>query len=375
VSGSSDQPPFDPLTALPTNNTLIFAIPIRNTHYSVDGAGVPSTEEGDIQMSGRRLLVTGGSGFIGTNLILEAGRRNGAEILNLDLAAPKLPSISDHFLQCDLLDRKAVERSFAEFQPTHVIHLAARTDSFGTTVDDYVANHLGTEHLVAAIRRTPSVTNAIFTSSQYVVGPGSLPEHEQDFRPHTIYGQSKVLSEKAVREADLQCAWAIVRPTNIWGRWHPRYPTEFWRVLKQGRYVHPGRQRVTRCYGYVGNVVDQMLSLLSREDGSHSGRVFYLGDPPMDLFEWTNAFSMELTGRPVRVVPRLVLKALAKVGDMVVRSGVRCPIFSSRFRSMTEDYVTPMEPTFEALGPAPFSLQDGVKETVGWLRSENAFWN
>ncbi len=114
---------------------------------------------------------------------------------------------------------------------------------------------------------------------------------------------------------------------------------------------------------------------MAREDGAHSGSVLYLGDPPIDLFEWTNAFSLELTGRPVRVVPRPALKALAKVGDVVVRSGGKFPIFSSRYRSMTEDYVTPMEPTFEALGPSPISMHEGVRETVSWLRSEAAFWN
>lgn len=329
-------------------------------------------------MTQRRLLVTGGSGFIGTNFILEANRRNGAEILNLDIAAPRVTPKSaraDGYRKCDLLDQKAVGRCFAEFQPTHVVHLAGRTDCLGSKVADYAANHVGTQHIAAAIKRTPSVRNAVFTSSQYVVGPGPLPNHDQDFRPHTVYGQSKVLSEKAVREADLGCAWAIIRPTNIWGRWHPRYPSEFWRVLKQGRYVHPGGRRVTRCYGYVGNVVDQVLTLLARDNGAHSGRVFYLGDPPIDLFEWTNAFSMELTGRPVRVVPRTALKALAKVGDVVVRSGGKFPIFSSRFRSMTEDYVTPMDQTFEELGPSPISMQEGVRETVSWLRSEAAFWS
>jgi nucleoside-diphosphate-sugar epimerase len=331
-------------------------------------------------MSQRRLLVTGGSGFIGTNLILEAHRRNGAEILNLDIAPPKpqsksaTPAKSGSYRSCDLLDSKSLGRCFDEFQPTHVVHLAGRTDCFGSTVDEYAANHVGTQHVAAAIKRTSSVKNAVFTSSQYVVGPGPLPNHDQDFRPHTIYGQSKVLSEKVVREARLGCAWAIIRPTNIWGRWHPRYPTEFWRVLKQGRYVHPGGKRVTRCYGYVGNVVDQVMTLLGREDGAHNGSVLYLGDSPIDLFEWTNAFSLELTGRPVRVVPRPALKALAKVGDVVVRSGGKFPIFSSRYRSMTEDYVTPMEPTFEALGPAPISMHEGVRETVGWLRSEASFW-
>jgi GlcNAc-P-P-Und epimerase len=334
-----------------------------------------STAEKGIEMSQRRLLVTGGSGFIGTNFILEAQRRNGAEILNLDIGPPKMESHFPLHRQCDLLDRKALGRCFDEFQPTHVLHLAGRTDCYGTAVDDYAANHIGTRNLTAAIKRTPSVKNAVFTSSQYVVGPGALPQHDQDFRPHTVYGQSKVLSEKAVREANLACTWAIIRPTNIWGRWHPRYPSEFWRVLKQGRYFHPGGRRVTRCYGYVGNVVDQALTLLADEDGTYHGNVFYLGDPPIDLFEWTNTFSMELTGRPVRVVPRPALKALAKVGDVVVRSGGRFPIFSSRFRSMTEDYVTPMEPTFEALGPAPISMHQGVRETVSWLRSEASFWN
>ncbi len=332
-------------------------------------------------MSHKRLLVTGGSGFIGTNFILEATRRNGAEILNVDLVLPRsadksaTPAKSVSFRKCDLLDQEGLERCFAEFQPTHVVHLAARTDCLGTEVEDYVANHVGTRNVVSAIKQTRSVRNAVFTSSQYVVGPGPMPSHDQDFRPHTIYGQSKVLSEKAVREADLDCVWSIIRPTNIWGRWHPRYPSEFWRVLKQGRYVHPGGKRVTRCYGYVGNVVDQVMTLLGRDDGAYHKGVFYLGDRPIDLFEWTNAFSMELTGRPVRVVPRPALRALAKVGDVVVRSGGKFPIFSSRFRSMTEDYVTPMEPTFEALGPAPISMREGVRETVSWLRSEAAFWN
>ena len=59
-------------------------------------------------MSQRRLLVTGGSGFIGTNFILEASRRNGSEILNLDIAPPKsgLPGKTGGYRSCDLLDKR-----------------------------------------------------------------------------------------------------------------------------------------------------------------------------------------------------------------------------------------------------------------------------
>jgi GlcNAc-P-P-Und epimerase len=325
-------------------------------------------------MKQRRLLVTGGSGFIGANLICEVEQRGGYEVLNLDLAPPRSDSKCTAHRACDILEPQALNSIFAEFRPTQVIHLAARTDMFGDTVDDYAANHIGTANVIAAIRQTPSVEKVVFVSSQYVVRPGRLPEGDEDYRPHTIYGQSKVETEKAIRKAQLSVCWTIVRPTNIWGRWHPRYPSEFWRVLRQGRYLHPGGAPVTRCYGYVGNIVDQMLTILERADGSHNGKTFYVGDPPLDIYEWTNAFSLELTGKQVRVVPRPVLAVLAKVGDVVIRLGGKFPIFSSRFRSMTEDYVTPMAPTFAALGNPKKTLKEGVHETVGWLRSQDAFW-
>ncbi len=324
--------------------------------------------------AGRRVLVTGGSGFIGMNLMEALLREPGVALLNLDTREPQEPSHTPFWHSCDLLDGALVLREFEAFEPTEVVHLAGRTDMFGHTVEDYAANHTGTRRLLEAVKATHCVKRAIFTSSQFVVGPGLLPKDEFDFRPHTIYGESKVLSEKAVREADLACEWTIIRPTNIWGRWHPRYPKEFWKVVKRGRYVHPGGERVMRCYGYVGNVVEQILGILAAEASAVDGRVFYVGDAPINLLDWTNAFSIELTGNKVRVVPRAVLAALAKLGDVAKFFGVGLPIFSSRYRSMTETYLTPMEPTFAVLGQPRISLQEGVETTVRWLRELEASW-
>ena len=324
-------------------------------------------------MEKRRVLVTGGSGFIGSNFVEALLERGEREVLNLDVVEPAEAAQRAFFRHVDLLDAPALRQALEDFKPTHVVHWAGRTDMFGATVEDYAANHVGTRNLIEAARGLPSIRHIVFTSSQFVVGPGAMPAGDQDFRPHTIYGESKVLSEKAVREADPPYTWTIIRPTNIWGPRHPRYPGEFWRVLKLGRYVHPGGRRVTRCYGYVGNVVEQVLRILEGGD-KFRGSVFYVGDAPVDLFDWTDAFSKELVGRPVRVVPSIALKALAKFGDLVVLAGGKFPIFSTRFRSMTEDYVTPMEPTFAALGPSPISMKQGVHETVTWLRSQSAFW-
>ena len=40
---------------------------------------------------------------------------------------------------------------------------------------------------------------------------------------------------------------------------------------------------------------------------------------------------------------------------------------------MVTDYVTPMDKTYTVLGPPKFSLQEGVDETLTWLRTQPAF--
>jgi nucleoside-diphosphate-sugar epimerase len=272
----------------------------------------------------------------------------------------------------DILDRAKTLAAFADFQPDWVIHLAARADcDENTTVEDgYLVNADGTRNVLDAIRATPSAKRAIITSTQFVCGPGRLPENDEDYFPATIYGQSKVITEKLTRSADLSCAWTIVRPTNIWGPWHLRYRREFWRVLQRGLYVHPGHQPVIRSYGYVKNVVDQMRRILEASAESVSGRVLYLGDRPANLLDWVNGFSRALVGRDARTVPRSVLRMLALLGDIPTRlTGRAFLINSSRYRSMVSDYDTPMEATFELLGPNPYSLEEGISETVEWLRA------
>ena len=64
---------------------------------------------------------------------------------------------------------------------------------------------------------------------------------------------------------------------------------------------------------------------------------------------------------------------LAIFGDGITRLGGTFPLTSSRYRSMTVDYPTPMA-TIEDFGSAPYSLEEGVEETVRWLRAQDEFW-
>ena len=317
-----------------------------------------------------RLLITGGSGFIGTNAI-EAFSKDAAALLNYSDHAPLNPEQMPYWRAGNILDPVATTAAFREFQPDRVLHLAARAEcDENTTVEKgYRANTEGTRNVLEAIRATPSVRRAIITSTQFVCAPGRLPKDDTDYFPETVYGQSKVISEQLTREADLPCCWTIVRPTNIWGPWHMRYRRQFWRVLGRGLYVHPGRQPVIRSYGYVGNVVHQIRQILMADVDLVRGQTFYLGDRPINLYDWTNGFSRALSGHEVRVVPRPLMRALALIGDIpTYLTGKPFLINSSRFRSMTTDYNTPMERTFELFGENPNTLEIGIEETVQWLQ-------
>ena len=134
-----------------------------------------------------KLLVTGGSGFIGTHLIDTLLERH-IDFANLDIKTPPKPLHRSHWQKCDILDFDLTMSMFEKFQPTHVVHLAARTDTNSGKLDDYKVNTEGTANILQCIKAAPSVERVIITSSQFVYGHPGIPQHDEDLSPSAHMG-------------------------------------------------------------------------------------------------------------------------------------------------------------------------------------------
>jgi GlcNAc-P-P-Und epimerase len=320
----------------------------------------------------KKILITGGNGFIGTNLLLAIREKNvnhELAVYIVDLATPKIQlEENESWLNISILDRESLVKSFLNISPDFVIHLAAETSCDPTMkMEDYKVNTEGSENIYFACEKA-KVDCLVNTSTQFVNQSDKMPAHDTDYAPHTIYGESKIVAETILRNGNYTFNWIIVRPTNIWGRWHLNYPHQFWKIVREGKYFHPGKQVVTRSYGYVGNVCDQILKLLELRNSKEVSRnVFYVGDAPINLFDWANAFCLSITNKPARVIPRPIVYALAVGGTILQKMKIKFPITLSRYESMTSNNPAPMEKTLKLLGTPKYSMQEGVDITTKWL--------
>jgi nucleoside-diphosphate-sugar epimerase len=320
----------------------------------------------------QRFLVTGRSGFIGSNLVEALRRLGSVDVVNVDIAAPRASDQVPCWVEGDVRDAQRVKDVFTEFEPTHVVHLAARIDMGGASLADYSVNTEGTSNIVDAVANTSSLQRTLFISSQFVCQPGYLPRSDEDYMPHTIYGRSKVEAEQMVRKADLRSEWVILRPTTVWGPGDIYYRRDFYRTIKRGIYLHPRGKTCLRSYGFVGNVVSQICFFLNADAESVNRGTFYVGDPVADIVEFAHEFSRQLRGRSARMVPASLVHGIAIVGDIATRVGIGFPLTTSRYASMTEGYPVPIERTIALTGTGPYSLQEGVRQTVAWLEAHEA---
>lgn len=313
-----------------------------------------------------KVLITGGSGFIGANLLLFLIEKY--EILNIDIRESNLTELQKYTSLVDITNYEKLRNVVISFSPDYIIHLAARTDLNGKSINDYSANTAGVSNLMKIIHELPNLKKLIVTSSMLVCHTGYYPKDQFDYAPNTLYGESKVETERIVWDNKPQCDWAIIRPTSIWGPWFGVPYRNFFDMVISRKYFHIGRKSCTKTYGYVGNAVYQIEQILFHETLNEDQKVFYIGDnPPTNIEIWANEIAAELNYN-IKRVPFWMLKTAAYFGDLLKLFDITFPMTSFRLKNMTTDNIIDLSETYNIAPNPPYSRIDGIKATLQWLK-------
>jgi UDP-glucose 4-epimerase len=170
-------------------------------------------------LSGRRVLVTGGSGFIGRHVVSELSA-DGALVRVVDLQSHVDPSVD--VVIGDIADPAVLERAF-DGGFDSIVHLAAVTSVLRSLEQPeltYRTNVAGTAALLEA-GRAAGVTSLAFASTNAVTGPMDAPKISEaaTLKPMTPYGSTKAAGEMLMSaytaSYGLRCA--CIRLTNVYG--------------------------------------------------------------------------------------------------------------------------------------------------------------
>ena len=282
------------------------------------GGGVTASRDILGGYAGKRVLITGGAGCIGSNLTraLLQGTPECVIVLD-DLSAsyewslPKDPRV--RFVYGSVLDEEKMKRIFS-FKPHYVFHLAthfANQNSVEHAETDLLVNALGTLKTLEYASLV-DVERFVFASSGCSVygsqAPLPLKEDYVSLHLDTPYQINKLVGE-------LYCNWyhdyyglpvALARYFNVYGpgevpgKYRNVIPNFIWRAMHGQPLVITGTGEETRDFTYVEDIVDGTLRMgvVAEAVGEAVNLASETETRIIDLANWIN----ELTGNDARVV-------------------------------------------------------------------------
>lgn len=321
-----------------------------------------------------KVLVTGASGFTGSNLA-NALVRQGDEVYGFVRPTSQVDSLSPEvsLIRGDLTSQASVHQAVKDMDI--VYHVAATFRDSGIAKQGYYdVNVAGTRHVVEACR-AHNVSRMVHCSTMGVHGHVENPPgtEQSPFNPGDEYQRTKLEAEKLVAQAIKEGLPAtIFRPTGIYGPGDERF-LKLFRSIKSRTFIMFGSGEVFYHLIYIDDLVQGIISC--GENPEALGKTYIIGgEKATTLNELTDSVAKVLgVQKPRWRVSFWVLwQAAALCEDICKPSGIKPPLYRRRADFFRKSRSFDASKIQRELGFRPtINLEEGLRQTAMWYQSNN----
>lgn len=324
-----------------------------------------------------RMLLTGGTGFIGSRLALIA-RERGLDVRTIG----QVNTASEEFRR-KLLEKAGVNLETGDLRDPAVarravescdvvMHLAAAQHE-ANVPDSYFRdlNVGGTRNLLEASRQA-GVSRFVFGSTIGVYGSagdsGTLDESSPT-RPANIYGQSKLEAEAVVREFGATLPITIVRISETYGPGDIRL-LKLFRAISAGTFMIVGSGLNKRQLIHVDDLSRGLLAAM--ETPAARGETFVIaGKEVLTTRDMVEQIALALGRSPPRLrLPLWPFMTAAIVFEHTLKPmGIQPPLYRRRLDFFTKSYLFSTAKASRVLNHKPqIAFRDGARQVAQWYR-------
>ncbi|MDP3286179.1 MAG: NAD-dependent epimerase/dehydratase family protein [Desulfobacterales bacterium] len=330
--------------------------------------------------SPRKVLVTGGGGFLGYAIARLLSERGDHVTSFSRRFYPELEPFNAEQIRGDISDKKAVENACKGKEI--VFHTAAKPGVWGDYKEYYRTNVEGTINVIEGCRQH-TVSCLVHTSSPSVIFDGNDMEGVDESVPyptvyHAHYPKTKAIAEQHVLKASVSGLKTIIlRPHLIWGPRDNHLVPRIIERAKQLRIIGNGKNMVDTIYIDNAAYAHILAADSLEKDKTLSGKIYFISQgTPVPLWEMVNNILKAGRLPPVTrtIHPEVAALAGAFLESLYGMLNIKSepPMTNFVAKELATSHWFDITAAKRDLGYAPIvSTEEGLKRLEEWLKNTN----